>query len=130
MRAFHENGQVNIEISDDGNGIDVERVKEQALRNKLITTEMAALFTARDSLQLIFLPGLSTAKNVTDVSGRGVGMDVVKSNIERIGGTLGIQTRTGAGTTIKITIPLTLAIIPALLVTSGGACYALRKLVS
>ncbi|HEY6443566.1 MAG TPA: chemotaxis protein CheW [Candidatus Acidoferrales bacterium] len=127
LRAFHENGQVNIEISDDGNGIDVERVKEQALSNKLITSEMAALFTARDSLQLIFLPGLSTSKNVTDVSGRGVGMDVVKSNIERIGGTLGIQTRNGAGTTIKITIPLTLAIIPALLVTSGGACYAIPQ---
>jgi two-component system chemotaxis sensor kinase CheA len=127
LRAFHENGQVNIEISDDGGGIDVERVKEQALRNKLITSKMAALLTSRDSLQLICLPGLSTAKNVTDVSGRGVGMDVVKTNIERIGGTLSIQTRNGAGTAIKITIPLTLAIIPALLVTSGSACYAIPQ---
>lgn len=127
LRAFHENGQVNIEISDDGGGIDVERVKEQALTNKLITTEMAARLSQRDSLQLIFLPGLSTAKNVTDVSGRGVGMDVVKSNIERIGGTLDVQTRNGAGTTTKIAIPLTLAIVPALLVTSGGESYAIPQ---
>jgi two-component system chemotaxis sensor kinase CheA len=127
LRAFHENGQVNIEISDDGGGIDVERVKEKALRTNLITAEMAAKLGPRDSLQLIFLPGLSTAKNVTDVSGRGVGMDVVKSNIERIGGTLDVQTTKGAGTTIKITIPLTLAIIPALLVTSGGDCYAIPQ---
>ncbi|HEV3482680.1 MAG TPA: chemotaxis protein CheW, partial [Candidatus Acidoferrales bacterium] len=127
LRAFHENGQVNIEISDDGGGIDVERVKEKALKTNLITSEMAALFSTRDSLQLIFLPGLSTAKNITDVSGRGVGMDVVKSNIERIGGTLDVQTRKGAGTTIKIVIPLTLAIIPALLVVSGGEFYAIPQ---
>jgi two-component system chemotaxis sensor kinase CheA len=127
LQAFHENGQVNIEISDDGGGIDVERVKEKALKTNLITAENAALFSSQDSLQLIFLPGLSTAKNVTDVSGRGVGMDVVKSNIERIGGTLDVQTRKGAGTTIKIAIPLTLAIIPALLVASGGECYAIPQ---
>ena len=81
-------------------------------------------------MQLIFLPGLSTAKNVTDVSGRGVGMDMVKSNIERIGGTLDVQTRKGAGTTIKIAIPLTLAIVPALLVASGGECYAIPQAMS
>lgn len=127
LRAFHENGQVNIEISDDGGGIDVERVKEKALKTSQITAEMAARLSSRDSLQLIFLPGLSTAKNVTDVSGRGVGMDVVKSNIERIGGTLDLQTRKGAGTTIKIAIPLTLAIIPALLVDCGGECYAIPQ---
>jgi len=127
LRAFHENGQVNIEISDDGAGIDVERVKEQALSNKLITAEMAARLSPRDSLHLIFLPGLSTAKNVTDVSGRGVGMEVVKSNIERIGGTLDVETQDGAGTSTKIAIPLTLAIVPALLVTSGGECYAVPQ---
>ncbi len=127
LRVFHENGLVNIEISDDGGGIDVERVKETAVKNKLITAETAALLSRRDSLQLIFLPGLSTAKNVTDVSGRGVGMDVVKSNIERIGGTLDVRTRNGAGTTTKIAIPLTLAIVPALLVTSGGECYAIPQ---
>ena len=127
LRAFHENGQVNIEISDDGGGIDVARVKEKALKNNLITSEMAALSSPRDLLRLIFLPGLSTAKSVTDVSGRGVGMDVVKSNIERIGGSLDIQSRNGAGTTITIAIPLTLAIIPALLVRSGGECYAIPQ---
>ena len=127
LRAFHENGCVNIEISDDGGGIDAERVKEKALKTNLITAEMAAELSSRDSLQLIFLPGLSTARNVTDVSGRGVGMDVVKSNIERIGGTLDVQTRKGAGTTIKIAIPLTLAIIPALLVVSGSDCYAIPQ---
>ena len=127
LRAFHENGQVNIEISDDGGGIDVERVKEKALKTNLITAEMAAQLSSRDSLQLIFLPGLSTATNLTDVSGRGVGMDVVKTNIERIGGTLDIQTRKGAGTTVKIAIPLTLAIIPALLVTSSDECYAIPQ---
>ncbi|HXU19528.1 MAG TPA: chemotaxis protein CheW [Verrucomicrobiae bacterium] len=127
LRAFHENGQVNIEISDDGGGIDVERVKETAVKKKLITAETAALLSARDLLQLIFLPGLSTAKNVTDVSGRGVGMDVVKSNIERIGGALDIQTRKGAGTTIKIAIPLTLAIVPAILITSDGESYAIPQ---
>ena len=127
LRAFHENGQVNIEISDDGGGIDAERVKEKALKTHLITAEMAAQLSSRDSLRLIFLPGLSTATDVTDVSGRGVGMDVVKSNIERIGGTLDVQTRKGAGTTIKIVIPLTLAIIPALLVVSRGECYAIPQ---
>jgi len=127
MRAFHEGGQVNIEISDDGAGIDIERVKQKALEKGLITPDQAARMNERELQNLIFLPGLSTAEKVTNVSGRGVGMDVVKTNIEKIGGTVDIQTRAGLGTTLKIKIPLTLAIIPALVVTSAGDHYAIPQ---
>jgi two-component system chemotaxis sensor kinase CheA len=127
LRAFHEGGQVNIEISDDGAGIDFERVKQKALEKGLITSDQAARTSDRELLNLIFLPGLSTAEKVTNVSGRGVGMDVVKTNIEKIGGTVDIQSRPGQGTTLKIKIPLTLAIIPALIVTSGGDRYAIPQ---
>jgi two-component system chemotaxis sensor kinase CheA len=127
LRAFHEGGQVNIEISDDGAGIDLEEVKQKALEKGLITSDQAARMSEREQLNLIFLPGLSTAEKVTNVSGRGVGMDVVKTNIERIGGAVDIQSRLGQGTTLKIKIPLTLAIIPALIVTSGGDRYAIPQ---
>ncbi len=127
LRAFHEGGQVNIEISDDGAGIDIERVKQKALAKSLITPDQASRMSDRELLNLIFLPGLSTAERVTNVSGRGVGMDVVKTNIEKIGGTVDIQSRLGKGTTLKIKIPLTLAIIPALIVTSGGDRYAIPQ---
>jgi chemotaxis protein histidine kinase CheA len=127
LRAFHEGGQVNIEISDDGAGIDIERVKQKALEKGLITSDQAARMSERELQNLIFLPGLSTSEKVTNVSGRGVGMDVVKTNIEKIGGTVDIQTRAGLGTTLKIKIPLTLAIIPALVVTSGGDRYAIPQ---
>jgi chemotaxis protein histidine kinase CheA len=127
LRAFHEGGQVNIEISDDGAGIDIERVKQKALEKGLITPDQAARMNERELQNLIFLPGLSTAEKVTNVSGRGVGMDVVKTNIEKIGGTVDIQTRAGLGTTLKIKIPLTLAIIPALVVTSAGDRYAIPQ---
>lgn len=127
LRAFHEGGQVNIEISDDGAGIDVERVKQKALSKNLITADRAARMTERELLNLIFLPGLSTAEKVTNVSGRGVGMDVVKTNIEKIGGTVDIQSQRGQGTTLKMKIPLTLAIIPALIVTTGGDRYAIPQ---
>jgi len=127
LRAFHEGGQVNIEISDDGAGIDYERVKQKALEKGLITSNHAARMTDREASNLIFLPGLSTAEKVTNVSGRGVGMDVVKTNIEKIGGTVDIQSRPGHGTTLKIKIPLTLAIIPALIVTSSGDRYAIPQ---
>ena len=127
LRAFHEGGQVNIEISDDGAGIDLERVKQKALEKGLITSDHAARMNDRELLNLLFLPGFSTAEKVTNVSGRGVGMDVVKTNIEKIGGTVDIQSRPGQGTTLKIKIPLTLAIIPALIVTSGGDRYAIPQ---
>ena len=127
LRAFHEGGQVNIEISDDGAGIDLERVKQKALEKGLIAPDQAARLSDRELLNLLFLPGFSTAEKVTNVSGRGVGMDVVKTNIEKIGGTVDIQNRVGHGTTLKIKIPLTLAIIPALIVTSGGDRYAIPQ---
>src|SRR5438105_3982881 len=88
LGAFHENGQVNIEISDDGAGIDLERVRQKAVDQKLIAPEKARVMEDREILTLIFLPGFSTAKTVTNISGRGVGMDVVKTNVERVGGTV------------------------------------------
>ncbi|HEX8913084.1 MAG TPA: chemotaxis protein CheA, partial [Humisphaera sp.] len=127
LRAFHEGGQVNIEISDDGGGINVEKVKAKALKQGLITAEQAARMGEREAVNLIFLPGFSTAEKITNVSGRGVGMDVVRTNIERIGGTVDVQTVLGRGTTLRIKIPLTLAIIPALIITSGGDRYAIPQ---
>lgn len=127
LRAFHEGGQVIIEIMDDGNGLDLERVKAKAVSKSLITAEQAARMTEREAINLIFLPGLSTAEKISNVSGRGVGMDVVKTNIEKIGGSIDLQTQAGQGTTLRIKIPLTLAIIPALIVTSGGARYAIPQ---
>jgi two-component system chemotaxis sensor kinase CheA len=127
MRAYHEGGQVNIEITDDGGGIDYERVKQKALQRGVITAEQAGRMSDHETLHLIFLPGFSTAEKVTNVSGRGVGMDVVKTNIEKIGGTVDLQSQLGEGTTLKIKIPLTLAIIPALIVTSGGDRFAIPQ---
>ncbi|MCC7013459.1 MAG: chemotaxis protein CheA [Planctomycetes bacterium] len=127
LRAFHEGGQVIIEIDDDGGGVDVERVKRKALSNGLISQEQAARMSERESCGLIFAAGLSTASNVTNVSGRGVGMDVVKSNIEKIGGQVDLQNRFLEGLTIRIKIPLTLAIIPALIVVTGNERFAIPQ---
>jgi len=127
LRAYHEGGQVNVEISDDGGGIAVARVRQKALSLGLLTGEQAARLSECELLQLIFIPGFSTAESVTSVSGRGVGMDVVKTNIEKIGGTVELQSASGRGTTVKIKIPLTLAIIPALLVTVRGERYAIPQ---
>jgi two-component system chemotaxis sensor kinase CheA len=127
MRAYHEGGQVNIEITDDGGGIDYERVKQKALQRGLITPEQVSNMSDHESLLLLFLPGFSTAEKITNVSGRGVGMDVVKTNIEKIGGTVDLQSQPSEGTTLKIKIPLTLAIIPALIVTSGGDRFAIPQ---
>jgi two-component system chemotaxis sensor kinase CheA len=127
LRAFHEGGQVNIEISDDGAGVNLQQVKQKALERGLVAPDHAARMSEREILNLIFLPGFSTAKKVTNVSGRGVGMDVVKTNVEKIGGTVDMQSQPGQGTTLKIKIPLTLAIIPALIVTSGGDRYAIPQ---
>ena len=117
LRAYHEGGQVNIEIGDDGAGIDVARVKQKAVEKGLLRPEQAEKLSDREALNLIFQPGFSTAQTVTNVSGRGVGMDVVKSNIEKIGGVVDIFSRPGEGTTVKLKIPLTLAIIPGLVIT-------------
>ena len=127
LRAYHEGGQVNIEISDDGAGLNLGKVVEKALQKGLITADQAARLSDREAANLIFLPGLSTAEKVTNVSGRGVGMDVVRTNIERIGGTVDLQSTPGKGTTVKVKIPLTLAIVPALIVTSGGQRFAIPQ---
>ena len=127
LRAYHEGGQVNIEIADDGAGIDVTRLKRKALDNGLLRPEQAEKLSDREALTLIFLPGFSTAKTVTNFSGRGVGMDVVKSHIEKIGGVVDVFSRLGEGTTVKIRIPLTLAIIPGLVITSGGERFVIPQ---
>jgi chemotaxis protein histidine kinase CheA len=127
LRAFHEGGQVNIEIMDDGAGINLARVKQKAVEKGIVTAEAAGRMTNREGYNLIFLPGFSTAEKVTNVSGRGVGMDVVKTNIEKIGGSVDILSEAGQGTTLKIKIPLTLAIIPALIVLSGGERFAIPQ---
>jgi two-component system chemotaxis sensor kinase CheA len=128
MRAFHEGGQVNIEIADDGAGIDPERVKAKAVERGLISVEQAQRLSERDAVHLVFLPGFSTAQTVTNVSGRGVGMDVVKTHIERIGGTVDLISSPGKGTTIRVKIPLTLAIIPGLVVSAGGERFLIPQI--
>jgi two-component system chemotaxis sensor kinase CheA len=127
LRAFHEGGQVNIEIIDDGGGVNLARVKSKAIERGLVTSEQAGRMSEREIMNLIFLPGFSTAEKITNVSGRGVGMDVVKTNIEKIGGTVDLQSKPGEGTTLRIRIPLTLAIIPALVITSGGDRFAIPQ---
>ena len=127
LRAFHEGGQVNIEIADDGAGIDRERVRDKAIERGLVDAARVGRMSDRELVNLLFLPGFSTAEKVTNVSGRGVGMDVVKTNIEKIGGTIDVQTRDGLGTTFKIKIPLTLAIVPALIIESDNNRYAIPQ---
>ena len=127
LRAFHESGQVIIEIADDGKGIDPDVIGPKAVQKGLITSEQLTRMSPREITALIFSPGFSTAAAVTNVSGRGVGMDVVKTNIEKIGGTIDVQSRVGHGTTFRIKIPLTLAIIPALTVTCANDRYAIPQ---
>ncbi|HEX3103966.1 MAG TPA: chemotaxis protein CheA, partial [Terriglobales bacterium] len=127
LRAFHEGGQVNIEISDDGAGLNPERIRQKAIERGVIGAEQAARMTEREICNLIFLPGFSTAEKVTNVSGRGVGMDVVKTNVERIGGNVDVHSTRGQGTTVRVKIALTLAIIPALVVTCCGERYAIPQ---
>ncbi len=127
LRARHESGQVIIEIADDGGGINTKRVREKALKVGIITPEQAEKMSERELQYLIFAAGFSTAAKVSNVSGRGVGMDVVKTNIEKIGGTVDIQSETGQGATMKVKIPLTLAIVPALLVTCARERFAIPQ---
>ena len=127
LKAFHQSGSVVIEISDDGAGIALERVLAKAVERKLVSAEQAAAMSEREALQLIFLPGFSTAAAVTTVSGRGVGMDVVRANVERVGGSVEIESRLGVGTTLRMRVPLTLAIVPSLVVRGGGQSFALPQ---
>ena len=127
LRAFHEGGQVNIEISDDGGGLDLDAIREKAVERGTLSPQQAAKMSDREIGNLIFMAGFSTADKVTNISGRGVGMDVVKTNVEKIGGTVDVSSVRGHGTTLKIKIPLTLAIIPALIVTTGGERFAIPQ---
>jgi two-component system, chemotaxis family, sensor kinase CheA len=127
LRAYHSNGQVVVEITDDGAGIDPEKVGRSAISKGLRTTADVAAMTPAELLDLLFLPGFSTAAQVTNVSGRGVGMDVVRTNIESIGGSVDVESSVGKGTTWRMRIPLTLAIMPALTVTCCGSVYAIPQ---
>jgi two-component system chemotaxis sensor kinase CheA len=118
---------VVIEVIDDGAGISTERVLAKAIERGLVTAEQAEAMTQREALQLIFVAGFSTARLVTNVSGRGVGLDVVRSNVEKVGGSVELESRVGLGTTVRMRVPLTLAIVPALVVQSGGQSFALPQ---
>ncbi|MEM0952228.1 MAG: chemotaxis protein CheA [Cyanobacteria bacterium P01_H01_bin.74] len=119
LKAFHEGGQINITISDNGRGIDHEKVAKKVVSQGVMSDAEVKKLSTQEMVNLIFMPGLSTAEKVSDISGRGVGMDVVRTNIEKIGGTITIDTTLGKGTTISLRLPLTLAIIPSLIV---GTC--------
>ncbi len=128
VRAYHERGRVVIEVQDDGRGIDPERVKEAAMSRGAISREQALSLSEKDAVALIFQPGLTTAKEVSDVSGRGVGMDVVRTNIQNLGGQIEVASAIGEGTRLRIHLPLTLAIIPSLIVSVEGERFAIPQL--
>ncbi len=125
LRARHEQNSVIIEISDDGRGIDPEMIRATAIRKGLLSPEAAATLTDDQAVKLIFLPGFSSVEKVSDISGRGVGMDVVRENVRSLRGTVDVHTVVGKGTTFRIQLPLTLAVLQVLLVRSGGLVYAL-----
>ena len=125
LDAYQDGNNVVIEVRDDGNGIDVEAVKNKAIERNLVTAEQAANMSEKDIINLLFQPGFSTSEKVTDVSGRGVGLDVVKSKIESLSGEVEVKSKWGEGSTWTIRLPLTLAIIQALMVVVGGEKYAI-----
>ncbi|MDQ7018460.1 MAG: chemotaxis protein CheW [Robiginitomaculum sp.] len=128
LRAFHEGGHIVIEIADDGAGLPTSKIKRKAIENGIITEAQAESMTENEIHRLIFAAGLSTAKEVTSLSGRGVGMDVVRNNIEQIGGTIDLESIGGEGTTFTIKIPLTLAIVSALIVEAADSRFAIPQL--
>jgi two-component system chemotaxis sensor kinase CheA len=123
LEAFHEGSNVIIEVTDDGQGIDLSRIRTKAVEKQLADRETLETMDQRALIDMIMLPGFSTADTITHTSGRGVGMDVVKRNIEKINGLLEIETRQDVGTRIRIKIPLTLAIIPAMMIRCGGSHF-------
>jgi two-component system chemotaxis sensor kinase CheA len=127
LRACHEGSHVVVEVHDDGAGMSIERIRAKAVEKQLVTPQRAELMNEREILQLIFLPGFSTAESITSVSGRGVGMDVVRTNVEKIGGKVEVDSHAGKGTVLRLRIPLTLAIIPALIVHSRGQNFAVPQ---
>ena len=127
LKAYHAAGQVVIEISDDGKGIDGDVLAKTAVKKGLVTQEQTNVMSEKERINLILLPGFSTAEKVTDVSGRGVGMDVVKTNLDQLGGSIEIESDVGKGSTISIKLPLTLAIIPCQIIMTGGERYAIPQ---
>ena len=127
IRSVHESGHVLVEIKDDGRGLDRSRIGAKAIERGLVSAEALSRMSDREVFNFIFLPGFSTADKVSSLSGRGVGMDVVRTNIEAIGGTVELMSRPGQGTTLHLKIPLTLAIIPALLVRAGSERFAIPQ---
>jgi two-component system, chemotaxis family, sensor kinase CheA len=125
LAARHEQGRIVLTVEDDGGGINVDRVKTSAIQKGLITETEAATMSQDDAINLIFVSGLSTAKSLSDISGRGVGLDIVRNNIQRLNGTITIETWPGKGTRFQITLPLTLAIVPTLLVRVGPCIFAI-----
>lgn len=128
LNAFHEGGHIIIEIKDDGKGLNTERIKQKILENNLATESEIASLSDQQIHQFVFKAGFSTAQKVTNVSGRGVGMDVVRTNIEKIGGTVELKSIEGKGSTFTIKIPLTLAIVSALIIESGGEKFAIPQI--
>ena len=127
LRAYHESGKVNIEVSDDGRGIDPENLRENAVQRGILKPDQAKQMSDKELFNLLFQAGFSTAQQVSQISGRGVGLDVVKSNIDHIGGMIDLQSTPGEGTQFKLKLPLTLAIVPALIVKSCGDSYAIPQ---
>jgi two-component system, chemotaxis family, sensor kinase CheA len=127
LSAFHEAGQVNIEIRDDGKGLDPAKIAQSAVAKGLVTAEQVKTMSEKEMMALILLPGLSTAEKVTDLSGRGVGMDVVKTNLNKLGGQISITSELGQGSTFSIKLPLTLAIIPCLLASVNNERFAIPQ---
>ncbi len=125
LAAFHEHGQIVIIIEDDGKGIDPKTIKEAAVRKKAMSAEAVAKLSDAEAIDLIFKPGISTAQTTSEISGRGVGMDIVRANIEAINGSVTVDTKVGQGTRFTLTLPLTLAILQGLLVRSNDALYAI-----
>ena len=125
LKAFQEGNNVIIEVGDDGNGIDTESVKEKAIDRGLVTPEAAEQLSQKEIIDFLFMPSFSMAKQISDISGRGVGLDVVKSNIEALGGDVEVKTELGVGTTFTVRLPLTLAIIQALMVEIRDEKYAI-----
>ena len=127
IRAYHEGGQVHIQISDDGAGMNIQKIKAKALREGIISAQKAEEMSERNLINVIFQPGFSTADAVSNISGRGVGMDVVKRDLDQIGGSVDVHTEFEKGTILNIRIPITLAIIPVLIVESGAQRFAIPQ---
>lgn len=128
IKSYNESGQVTIEIVDDGKGLDRNKIGEKGIEKGVLTPEKLEKMSDPQVFGLIFAAGFSTAEKITNISGRGVGMDVVKTNIEKIGGSVSVNSKLGVGTTFKLRIPLTLAIVPVLIIKSGGESFAIPQL--